>query len=135
MILNNTFVERFKNLRTDASDGIDVSSGRKQLWQEVRAHYNLPPDVKFSVELDGNNAGELRIKGTGEAWKPTESGAPDLQSKPEPGPVEAAPTLEVVLPTQGYAVVDELKDVVIVYVDVDKAIQAGARIYAAKLVF
>lgn len=45
-----------------------VAARKKQLWVDIRSTYSLPADVRFSVELDGDAAGELRVKGTGQPW-------------------------------------------------------------------
>lgn len=34
-------------------------------WKKLRGNYHLPKQMKFSIELDGDLAGELRIKGSG----------------------------------------------------------------------
>lgn len=43
---------------------------RKRIWQEIRATYNLPSQLKFKVELDGAAAGELRRKDTSAPYTP-----------------------------------------------------------------
>jgi hypothetical protein len=70
MKINGQFLERFREIRSMKNRGEPVSDRRKKLWAEVREHYQLPDDEELSVELDGIDAGELRVKGTGLAWEP-----------------------------------------------------------------
>lgn len=57
--------------------GDALKNARRGVWDAIRARYSLPTDVKFKVELDGPDAGELRRKDTSEAYTP-----------PAPNPVQ-----------------------------------------------
>lgn len=79
MKINEAMLDQFRDIRAlrqigerfGRSDLIDAAKGLKaELWQGVRNTYSLPADMKFSVELDGELAGELRVKGTGQAYVP-----------------------------------------------------------------
>lgn len=50
--------------------GDALKNARRGVWDTIRARYSLPTDVKFKVELDGPDAGELRRKDTSEAYTP-----------------------------------------------------------------
>lgn len=45
-----------------------LESARQDVWAAIRDRYSLPADVKFKVELDGPDAGELRRKDNSEAY-------------------------------------------------------------------
>lgn len=42
-----------------------LKEAKKEWWKRMRTRYQLPKETKFSLELDGDLAGELRIKGSG----------------------------------------------------------------------
>lgn len=50
-----------------------LKQAKKLWWARLRETYELPEDTKFAIELDGDLAGELRIKGSGgvafEPWR------------------------------------------------------------------
>lgn len=42
-----------------------LKQAKKLWWSKLRQTYHLPTDTKFAIELSGDLAGELRIKGSG----------------------------------------------------------------------
>lgn len=48
-----------------------LKAARAAVWGEIRTTYNLPTHLKFKVELDGPDAGELRRKDTSQPFVPT----------------------------------------------------------------
>lgn len=82
MKIKESFVDQFRDVRAlrkiaerfERNDLLDVANElSSELWEGTRSYYNLPSDVKFSIELDGDLVGELRIKGTGKAYIPMEN--------------------------------------------------------------
>jgi hypothetical protein len=47
-----------------------LKAARGDVWGQIRARHSLPAGVKFKVELDGPDAGELRRKDTSEPFVP-----------------------------------------------------------------
>ena len=60
-----------RNAYRTGSISLDTKKQRAALiWDEVHAFYGLSDHPKLKVELDGESAGELRVKSTGEVYEP-----------------------------------------------------------------
>lgn len=77
MIINNDLLTRFREARFDHnsaeafSGSIDeIKAEKRRIWSLVRSTYNISESIKLKVELDGELAGELRYKDTGEVYLP-----------------------------------------------------------------
>jgi len=79
MKINEELLKQFRDIRSLRQIGERFERGdligaakelKAELWEAVHALYSLPTGMKFSVELDGDLAGELRVKGTGQAYVP-----------------------------------------------------------------
>lgn len=66
------YVDSFRGLRSLAASGFSdqnaLKNMREKVWKHLRATYGLDSDQKFKISLDGDSAGELRLKGTSEAY-------------------------------------------------------------------
>lgn len=79
-----------------------LKSLKTSIWADIRRAHSLPADMKFKVELDGDNAGEIRRKDNSQ-------------------PFESSFCTPAAAPTAGvrYVVIDDSDDSEQVYDNVD----------------
>lgn len=96
----------------DAMSPEQVATVKKRIWQEIRRVYNLPTNVKFKIELDGELAGELRYKDTGRPYVPPAAAMTAIPAVTGAGAQASSGTKYVVIDDDDERVLNSFDDLI-----------------------